>query len=116
MSLHNLVDNGQTQSGSTLELGLKGLKYFFCQLRAHAGAAVRKIDLPILTDRFDRNCKDSAIFHRTSGVLTKIPKYLLDLVSVGKSSGFFHTVAALDANARVFRNKTVLQQGEGVFH
>ena len=49
--LHNLIDDGQTQSGAALEFGLEWLEDFLYQLRPHSGSGVRKDDLPIVVFR-----------------------------------------------------------------
>ena len=45
--LHDLVDNGQAQAGSTLKLRLKRFKDFLDGLWSHALPVIGEIDLPV---------------------------------------------------------------------
>src|SRR3984957_3867446 len=76
--LHNLIDNRQPEAGAALEVRLKGLKDFLDLLRAHARSRVGESDLPIFSQGFDRDGEHASAFHGADGILTEIPKYLLD--------------------------------------
>src|SRR5689334_9366538 len=47
MRLNNLVNNRKTQTSASLKLGLERLEYLFDHLGTHAGAGVRKRELPL---------------------------------------------------------------------
>jgi hypothetical protein len=47
MRLHDLVDNGQAEAGSTFKVRLEGLEDFFRLLRVDAGAGIGKAHLPV---------------------------------------------------------------------
>src|SRR5206468_5348513 len=63
MRLHNLVNDGQTESGSTFELRLKRLEDLFRHLRAHTGTSVGKTEFPVRSQVFNSNRECAALFH-----------------------------------------------------
>src|SRR5580704_3650058 len=82
VSLHNLVNDGQTQAGAAFKLGLERLKNLLNKLRGHAGSGVGKVDLPVLTHRVERNAKCPSTPHGAHCIFAKIPEHLLDLVAI----------------------------------
>src|SRR5450432_449701 len=114
MGLHNLVDDGQPQPRATLKLRLERLENLVDDLRINARPGVGKIDLPIVTHCFHPNSKCASALHRTNRVFAEIPKYLLDLVSIGQGQRFLYGVMPFNANARVLRDQTMFQQGQRV--
>src|SRR3974390_2666731 len=75
--LHDLVDDGEAESGATLKVGLKGLEDFFDLLRSHAGTGVGESDLPVFAERFKGHGECASAFHGTNGIFTNIPENLL---------------------------------------
>ena len=84
MRLHDLVDDGQPESGAAFKVRLEGLKNLFNLLRRHSGSGIGKADLPVIAQGFDRDGQRAAVFHGADGVLAEIPEDLLDLVAVGE--------------------------------
>src|SRR5579872_3499544 len=118
MSLYDLVDDGQPQPGATFELGLERLEDFFDLLRAHAGPGVGKADLPIVPERFDRDGEFAAAldaFHGANGILTEIPKYLFELVPVGKGESVADGKPALDGDPGFLGRHAVVHERQGIF-
>ena len=103
VTLHDLVDDGQSQAGAAIEPGLKGLEDFLGLLRAHAVSGVSKVDLPIVPDRFQRHGEGTAVLHRAYRVLAEVPEHLPNLVAVGKGHGLIHPEMAHDHDAGIFR-------------
>src|SRR5947207_2665544 len=114
VSLHDLINNGQTEAGTTFKLGLEGLEDLLDGLRIHARAGISKIDLPVISCRFKRDTKGSAIAHGADSVLTEIPENLFDLVAVGQRPGFSHRIMSFDANACLFRPQAIFEKGKRV--
>ena len=83
MGLHDLVHDGQTESGSAFELRLEWLEYFLDDLRAHAGTGIGEADLPVFARPHSRRLvKRSALLHGADGVFAEVPEHLFDLVAV----------------------------------
>src|SRR6476660_5797711 len=101
VSLHNLIDDGQTQASSTLKLRLEGLENLFHQLAAHARPGIGKVDLTVVAYLLQRDFENPSRTHGADGVLAKIPKYLLDLVAISHRHGLRNVVAAFDPDAGV---------------
>src|SRR5438876_11691852 len=112
--LHNLIHDGQAQTGATFKIRLEGLKYLFHNLRRHAAACVGKINLPIFADRLHRDRQASTIPHGTNSVLTEIPEDLLNLVAISQGHRFRHDKLAHDVNTQILRNQTIFEQSESV--
>ena len=55
MGLHDLIHDGQAESGAAFEIRLERLEDFFDLLRSHPGAGIGKADLPVVAQRFDGN-------------------------------------------------------------
>src|SRR5260221_8517250 len=61
--LHNLVNNGQPQTGAALKLRLKRFEDLLDHLRPHAGAGVGERELPIRAWAFNANRQVAAVLH-----------------------------------------------------
>src|SRR5271165_1739515 len=84
--LHNLVHDGQTESGATFKVGLEGLEDLLRLLRIDAGAGIGEAHLPIRTALHEADGERAAVFlHGANRILAKIPEHLLELVAVGQS-------------------------------
>src|ERR1700728_131856 len=111
MRLHNLIDNRQPQPGTAFEVRLKGLEDFFDLLRTHASSSIAESDLPILSQGLDCDCECASAlraFHGANRILTKIPKYLFDLVPVGDRPGLAGGAPARGRGAGFFRRHAVI--------
>src|ERR1700756_2801892 len=86
--LHDLIHNGQAQTGATFKIRLEGLKYLFHNLGRHAAASVGKINLPIFARRLHRDREGSTIAHGAHSILAKIPEDLLNLVAISQGHRF----------------------------
>src|ERR1700688_832511 len=114
MRLHNLVDDSQSEPGTALEVGLKGLEYFFNLLRTHARPGVRESNLPILSERLEGDCEPATTFHCADGILAEIPKHLLDLVAIGDCPGLTGGKVAFDGDPGFFRRHTMLHERQRI--
>src|ERR1700687_4140956 len=107
MRLHNLVDDRQAEPSAALEVGLKGLEYFFDLLRAHARPGVRESNLPVLSERLEGDCEPTTTFHGADGILAEVPKDLLDLVAIGDRPGLTGSEATFDGDPSILRRHTM---------
>src|SRR6202158_2175502 len=114
MRLHNLVDDSQSEPGAALEVGLKGLEYFFNLLRTHACSGVRESNLPVLSERLEGDCEPATTFHGADGILAEIPKHLLDLVAIGDRPGLTGSEAAFYGDPGILRRHTMLHQRQRI--
>src|SRR5580704_9605857 len=103
VGLHDLVNDGQSQSRATLELRLERFENLVDDLRVNAGTGVGEIDLPVITDCLDRNTKGATAMHGANRIFGEIPEHLFDFVPIGQSQRFLHSEVALDANASILR-------------
>src|ERR1700733_15255563 len=118
MRLHNLIDNRQPQPGTAFEVRLKGLEDFFDLLRTHASSSIGESDLPILSQGLDCDCEgasDLRTFHGANRMLTKIPKYLLDLAPTGDRPSLASRKPVLDRDAGYFRRHAVIHKRQRIF-
>src|SRR5436309_13546788 len=72
--LHNLIHDGQAQTGATFKVRLERLKYLFHNLRGHAGASVGEFKLPIFAHRLNRGLDGSTSALLSQGILGKVSK------------------------------------------
>src|SRR5580704_1438534 len=115
VSLNNLVDDGQTQAGTSLELRLEGLENFFDQLRAHARSGIGEIDLPVFSAGFKRDRQRAPGGHGAHRVFAEVPEDLLEPVTVRRGPGLFYAIFSFYSDAGILRGQTMIQQGESVF-
>src|ERR1700722_1491015 len=107
MGLHYLIDHRQSETSSTFKLRLEGFEYFFSLLRCHPCPCIRKTHLPVVSQVFDRHLESAAIAHSANRVLSKIPKDLLNSVSVGQHPRLRSRKLAFDGDARTLRGHTM---------
>jgi len=108
VGLHDLVNDGQPQAGAAFKVRLERLKDLFDLLRAHASAGIGESDLPIVTQRFERNRQRTSALHGANRIFTEIPEYLLELVPIGNGGSLAHCEAALNRDSRVLRGHAVI--------
>src|SRR5208282_3163264 len=117
MRLHDLVHDGEAQSGSVLKARLEGLEDFFRLLRTDAGTGIGKAHLPVRTALGEGYGQGSTLVRRLDGahgVFAEVPEHLLELVAIGQHPGFGLRQVALELDARVFGGEAVFEQGERV--
>src|SRR5215469_4140783 len=112
--LHNLVNDGQSQSRATLELRLEGFEDFFDHLRTHPGPGIGEADLPVAACGLKRNPEGPLGLHGTQSVFAEVPEDLLQLVAVGKNQGAPGSVMPFEADVGAFRRQTIFQERECV--
>src|SRR6266567_2679430 len=88
MGLHDLVHDGQAQTGAAVESGLEGFENLFRLLWSHAVPGVGEMNLPVFANRFERHGQGAAGLHRALRVLAEVPEHLLDLVPVRERRRF----------------------------
>src|SRR5579864_125476 len=76
MSLHDLVNNREPESGAAFKVRLEGLENLFHLLRRHAGACVGERDLPVVAERFQPNRELATVLHGADRVFAEIPEDL----------------------------------------
>src|SRR6266567_1956954 len=113
--LHNLIHNGQSQSGPALELRLERLKNFLHHLRAHPRASVGKTELPVAARLLNAHGQGAAFFHRPDRVFAEIPKHLLHPVAIYERIDPLRLVAPVDLDSGLVHFQSVAQQGQRVF-
>src|ERR1700731_3170444 len=116
MSLNDLVDDGQSQTGTAFKIRLERFEKFFSLLRVDAVSSVGKTYLPIRTALGQSDSQLAAIyFHGAHRILTKVPEHLFQLVAVRQHPGFRFCEIALNLDAGIFGNEAVFEQGESIF-
>ena len=116
MRLHNLVHNGEAQPSTALEVRLEWLEDLFCLLRAHTGSAIGKTKLPVGSHRLDAHSELASAWHGAHRIFAKVPKHLLDLVTISQHPGFANRKVTFYGDAGVLRGHPVLHQGERILH
>src|SRR5216684_1923650 len=116
MRLHNLVHNGEAQPGTALKVRLEWLEDLFYLLPAHTGSAIGKTKLPVGSQRLDTHSERASAWHGAHRIFAKVPKHLLDLVTIRLHPGFANRKVTFYGDAGVLRGHAVLHQGESVFH
>src|ERR1700690_297152 len=118
MRLHDLVDDGEAESGSALENRLERVKDFFRLLPIDTCAGVGEAHFPVAA-ALGQSHGQAAIFVRlfygADGVFAEVPKHLFEPVAVGQYPGFGFREVALQLDARILGGEAVLEQSESVF-
>src|SRR5208282_4612498 len=115
--LHDLVDDGEAEAGSTFKVRLEGLKDFFRLLRVNAGTGVGKTDLPVRTPLGEGYSQRSTLIRsldRPHRVFREVPEHLFEFVAIGEHPGFGVDKRAREFDAGILGGKPVLQQSESV--
>src|SRR5581483_7225415 len=74
MSLHNLINQRESQSGTAFEAGLKRFKYFFRLLGTDTYSAVFKGENPIAASCTQSHLQRAAFRHGAKSVVAQVPE------------------------------------------
>src|SRR6185437_1342046 len=82
MSLHNLVNQRESQSGTAFEARLKRFKYFFRLLGTNAYSAVFEGENPITASCPKSHLQRAAFRHSAKSVVAEVPEDLLQAIGI----------------------------------